>query len=101
MASSVNLVRTVQGKDGLQEEHKEAYVGFSWTTFFFGPFVPLFRGDFKWFLIMLVGLFTFGILNIVFAFTYNKIYTNNLVAKGYKPADETSKLFMLNAGIRV
>ncbi len=41
-----------------------------------------------------------GILNIVFSFTYNKIYTNNLVAKGYKPADETSKLFMLNAGIR-
>ncbi len=93
MASSINLV-----KDGVQ---KESYVGFSWTTLFFGPFVPLFRGDIKWFLIMLVGLLTFGILNLVFSFTYNKIYTSNLVEKGYKPADDTSKLFMLNAGIRV
>ncbi len=60
MASSVFLVRTVQGEGGLQEERKESYVGFSWTTFFFGPFVPLFRGDFKWFFIMLVGLLTLG-----------------------------------------
>ena len=79
MASSINLV-----KDGVQ---KESYVGFSWTTLFFGPFVPLFRGDIKWFLIMLVGLLTFGILNLVFSFTYNKIYTSNLVEKGYKPAE--------------
>lgn len=33
---------------------KQVKVGFSWTTFFFGFFVPLFRGDIKWFLIMLL-----------------------------------------------
>ena len=27
---------------------KQAPIGFSWTNFFFGFFVPLFRGDWKW-----------------------------------------------------
>ena len=27
---------------------KECKVGFSWTMFFFGLFVSLLRGDFKW-----------------------------------------------------
>lgn len=59
--------------------------GFSWTTLFFGVFVPLYRGDWKWFLIMLiVNLFTYGLGSIVFAFIYNKIYIDDLLAKGYR-----------------
>ena len=59
--------------------------GFSWTMLFFGIFVPLYRGDWKWFLIMLIAnIFTYGLASIVFAFIYNKIYINDLLEKGYK-----------------
>ena len=59
--------------------------GFSWTMLFFGIFVPLYRGDWKWFLIILIAnLFTYGLASVVFAFIYNKIYINDLLEKGYK-----------------
>ena len=34
---------------------RTAKVGFSWTVFFFGFFVPIFRGDVKWTVIMFVA----------------------------------------------
>ena len=44
-------------------QFKQVKIGFSWTMFFFGFWVPLFRGDWKWLIIMLlldiIGLFTF------------------------------------------
>lgn len=59
--------------------------GFSWTTLFFGAFVPLCRGDWKWFLIMIVAaMLTFGLSSIVFCFLYNKFYINDLLEKGYR-----------------
>lgn len=62
--------------------------GFSWTVFFFGALVPLFRGDIKWFLIMLFsGMFTFGLSNIVFIFIYNQKYIEDLLEKGYSFVD--------------
>ncbi|WLV24477.1 DUF2628 domain-containing protein [Aciduricibacillus chroicocephali] len=79
---------------------KEVKVGFSWTTFFFGFFPALIRGDLKWaaiiFIVTLsVGFFTVGIggwvTSLVFAISYNKIYTKNLLKKGYEPADEKSR----------
>lgn len=62
--------------------------------FFFGFWVPLFRGDWKWLLIMLlldiiIGTVTF-IANIVMGFLYNKLYIEDLISNGYKPNDEAS-----------
>ncbi len=79
---------------------KEVKLGFSWTTFFFGFFPALIRGDLKWAAIMfiiaaVVGVFTFGfgagIPGIIFSFVYNKIYIKELLEKGYRPADEQTQ----------
>ncbi|PIT96984.1 hypothetical protein COT82_00195 [Candidatus Campbellbacteria bacterium CG10_big_fil_rev_8_21_14_0_10_35_52] len=90
---------------------EEAPVGFSWTVFFFGIFPPLFRGDWKWFIIMiLLALFTFGLSHLVFIFIYNKLYIKDLINAGFKAKsigwgtiDEASqkigvRIPMLNSG---
>lgn len=64
---------------------KEVKKGISWTYLFFGSLVPLFRGDFKWFLITLIAApVTFGISHFLFFFKYNDWYLNDLQDKGYK-----------------
>ena len=64
---------------------KEAPVGFSWTTFFFGGIVALIRGDIKWGLVqMLIQFFTFGFSSMVWGFFYNKLFINELISQGYK-----------------
>jgi len=67
------------------KEIKETPVGFSWSTLFLGVFVPIYRGDWKWAIIMsLSGLITFGVSWIFFPFIYNKLYIKELIHKGYK-----------------
>ncbi|WP_010676998.1 hypothetical protein [Bacillus timonensis] len=87
---------------------KECKIGFSWTTFFFGFFPALFRGDLKWAAIMfitalVVGSFTVGfgawIPGIIFSFVYNKLYIKDLIEKGYQPADEQSRNALIQNGI--
>ncbi|WP_439854045.1 hypothetical protein [Pseudomonas yamanorum] len=64
---------------------KEAPVGFSWTTFFFGCFPALFRGDLKYGLLQFViAIITMGFSNIVFAFIYNKFYIKDLIGQGFR-----------------
>tara|TARA_Y100000992_G_C21243287_1_gene481876 strand:- start:1022 stop:1318 length:297 start_codon:yes stop_codon:yes gene_type:complete len=64
---------------------KTAPVGFSWTTFFFGFFPALFRGDWKYALIIgVASFFTFGLAGFVMAFFYNRLYIQDLLKSGYK-----------------
>lgn len=91
---------------------REVKLGFSWTTLFFGFFVPFVRGDLKWGGILLavellavissslieVEMFVilpalvFAIMNIVMhvymGFNYNRIFIKELLEKGYKPTKE-------------
>ena len=72
---------------------REAPIGFSWTMFLFGPFAPMFRGDWKWALIILIialiiaGI-TAGLLGwvpgLIGAFIWNKSYLNRLISDGFQ-----------------
>lgn len=63
---------------------KKVKVGFSWTMLFFGPLVPIFRGDFAGAIrIFLLSLITLGIYGLVACWTYNKKYAQGLLEKGY------------------
>ena len=64
---------------------KEAPIGFSWTVFFFGFMPPLFRGDWKWGIIMFIlTIITVGFSQLVFMFIYNKLYVKGLIETGFK-----------------
>ena len=86
------------------DKKKEIKLGFSWTMFFFGVFVPLFRGDWKWFLIILgieVVLTFTGLLFIMpfvmlgLSFFYNRLYAKDLYDNGYRglTLEEERELF--------
>lgn len=83
---------------------KKAPTGYSWTTFFFGFFPALFRGDLKWALITIIASFTLSfftlgigglIYNIIFAGFYNKLYIKELMSKRFTYADEASHEYLL------
>ncbi|QJE73786.1 hypothetical protein HHL28_12390 [Aerophototrophica crusticola] len=90
------MAKTVMMKHAGSGIIKRGFYGFSWTTFFFGFFPALFRGDFLTFIgafviIVILGALTFGIGSfiamIVWAFLYNSYYTKRLLEKGYVFAD--------------
>ena len=63
---------------------KNGYFGFSWTYFFFGWWVPLFRGELSVAALhMLFTIFTFGIWQLIVSFLYNKQYMTRMLEKGY------------------
>lgn len=87
---------------------KKAPTGYSWTTFLFGFFPALFRGDLKWACIffianLVIGSFTFAIgafiFNIIFAGFYNKIYIKELLSKRFTYADEKAYDYLVEHNI--
>jgi hypothetical protein len=79
---------------------KEVPTSFSWTTLFFGGFVPLFRGWYGYGIVcMLVSIFSMGLSNLVYPFFINKHYIQFLLEKGYKPCSEQDVLTIQSQGI--
>lgn len=81
---------TVNFENPITGHLRQAPVGFSWTTLFFGLIPSLFRGHWVGALIQLIcAVITFGISGLVFPFIYNKMYLNHLVNQGFKVTGST------------
>ena len=104
---------------------KKGVVGFSWTTFLFNFFVPLFRGDIQgvgllfgsefavFFAVGLVGTATgvseealgfIGIIaliayRIAISFIYNKRYTEKWLREGFEPVDDADRAALVYHGL--
>lgn len=72
---------------------RKAPVGFSWTMFFFSFFAAMFRGDWKWAIIILlislvVGALTAGFLawlpGVIAAFMWNKSYLDRMISSDFQ-----------------
>lgn len=77
-----------KGKLSFKNPHngklREAPIGFSWTTLFFGVFPALLRGHWRGFFVMLlIAVITAGLALWVFPFMYNKYYVKHLIKEGY------------------
>ena len=80
---------------------KEVPFLFSWTMFLFGFWVPLLRADFIWAIALFVlSIVTGGLISIITAFFYNKMYIKSLLTQGYEPADEESKALLDSKNIK-
>ena len=67
---------------------KNCFVGYSWTYFFFGFFVPIFRGEISIGIFHLIfSLLTFGIFQLIMPFLYNKQYSIRLLNNKWKLDD--------------
>ncbi|WP_409296616.1 hypothetical protein V1498_01775 [Peribacillus sp. SCS-26] len=79
---------------------KEATVGFSWTTFFFGGWVAMFRGHWgevlKW---VFLNPITFGIWGLIQCWTANKKTIHSLLERGYEPASEDQRELLVERNI--
>ena len=61
----------------------------------------LFRGDWKWGIIILVAaLCTLGISTLVFMFIYNKLFVKSLLDSGYTSVDSEELLNPIEAKLR-
>ena len=72
-------------------------------------FLPaLFRGDLKWAAIIFIAALAIGAITLgfggllvgpIFGFFYNKVYTRDLIEKGYEPADDYAYNYCVDKGI--
>ena len=82
--------------------NKNGFVGYCWTYFFFGFFVPIFRGEISIGIFHLIfSLVTFGIFQLIMPFLYNKQFSTRLLTNGWElnDTDERNQLARLKIGI--
>ena len=94
-------IKVKHNDSGIQ---KHTFVGYSWTYFFFGFFVPIFRGEIAVaFLHFIFSLMTFGIFQLIMTFLYNKQYSTRLLNDSWSldDSDENNQIARQKIGIAV
>jgi hypothetical protein len=78
---------TVQMRHTRNGIYKDGFVGFSWTYLFFGFFVPLLRGHYRYalyhFIIFVLSGPLIPFVQLILAFMFNKWYTLDMIERGY------------------
>ena len=78
-------IKVKHNESGIQ---KNCFVGYSWTYFFFGFFVPIFRGEISIGVFHLIfSLVTFGIFQLIMPFLYNKQHSTRLLNNSWSLSD--------------
>jgi len=78
-------IRVIHKESGIE---KSCFVGYSWTYFFFGFFVPIFRGEISIGIFHLIfSIVTFGLFQLVMPFLYNKQSSVRLLLNGWELND--------------
>lgn len=68
--------------------NKNIFIGYSWTYFFFGFFVPIFRGEVSiGFFHLFLSILTFGVFQLVMPFIYNKQFSHRQLVAGWNLDD--------------
>ena len=92
----------------IKVKHKESgvegscFIGYSWTYFFFGFFVPIFRGEISTGIFHFIfSIVTFGLFQLVMPFLYNKQYSIRLLTNSWvlNDSEEKNRLARLKSGI--
>ena len=78
-------IKVKHNESGIQ---KNCFVGYSWTYFLFGFFVPIFRGEISIGVFHLIfSIVTFGIFQLIMPFLYNKQYSTRLLNNSWSLTD--------------
>ena len=92
-------INVKHNESGIQ---KNCFVGYSWTYFFFGFFVPIFRGEISIGVFHLIfSLVTFGIFQLIMPFLYNKQYSTRLLNNSWllNDSEENNSIARQKIGI--
>ena len=92
-------VKSIQPESKL---NKPIFVGYSWTYFFFGFFVPIFRGEIVVGLLhAILSFITFGLFWLVMSFLYNRQYSERLIASGWQLSDTEERNQIVRLKLRI
>ena len=85
-------------QEGIKIKHKDSgierkcFIGFSWTYFLFGFFVPVFRGEITLGIVHAIFVFiTFRIFQLIMPFLYNKQHAVRLLTSSWELNDTQEK----------